>query len=976
MPTSNDPNQSQYAGTSNPPGPDGQVQISNPDATSGATPSLTAPQPTPPANAQTQTPQGQSPQGQPAQQQAGQIQSDAQGQNGNQQAPKSPNLSKAPAGSQTPVGSMPQQAPPQVQRANLLNATAEALAGGPRYNYNYSADGTLQKTQIPVSTAHLGMAIALEALQGAATGFAHGQGPAGKANAIGASFAGGQQQANEQNNQNKQQAQQDFAQRAQTAETNMRQYMNARTVGKLDDEANDNYINQSKDVADMVQKQFPGYIEDITDYKGLSKYNMTKEMAIPYKRVPRLDSDGKQVEINGVPQSDINYMVLRPEFRSSGFLTPDITDTLTKHGVQGLGKTISDPTLAARLGLNMVSQAGMLHLADNTTDNIFKTIDEADAKAKGTTTGPVDMKTGELTVPSIKDPTIATVADKATDDIAPTVKDLISPANFKALVSSVINQESGGGAGASTVKSPTGASGVMQLTGATAKALGVKDVNDTTQNVTGGTQLLATLLKQYQGDPTKALAAYYSGPQSIDKDGKIMDSGKPGTPGYHSAEDTQKYVDQVSERMNLHQTTASPVTSTNPSLADYMKANPGMMDSVQKFMGALASLPQEKEGRIGDALAAMRASGQEDAATKMAGFFSQKGPDAIQKHDDYVDSQDRARKAETTTEAMSQRIAMKGQADAAAQLSKQKMLDTFHNAAIPANALSMDPDQVVKTLQDQGVTLPGDVLRGALAVAKYEQPSTEESNKKWYKDTGVDQQQLNSLAQKFNPKYRASTYQAANDYAKPGSKPNITIQAAAGAANHLQMLKQASQLLADGNESTAYPMLNSLANTLGYHAGGTGYIQISGLLQAINGEMGKSLSGGFAPNKEEIENLNKVSNPAEGNRQLQAMANQSIGVLHGKVKPIDETFSQMTNGEHMYTIPNSLTQAFQAAGLDTPWDETQSQHTDNPSHLQPSKPFAPQPNQSSQYQMLSKDKTAGKGPDGNWYIIATGKRAQ
>jgi Transglycosylase SLT domain len=948
MQTPNDPNQSQYAGTSNPPGPDGQVQISNPDATSGATPSLTAPQPTPPANAQTQTPQGQSPQGQPAQQQAGQIQSDAQGQNGNQQAPKSPNLSKAPAGSQTPVGSMPQQAPPQVQRANLLNATAEALAGGPRYNYNYSADGTLQKTQIPVSTAHLGMAIALEALQGAATGFAHGQGPAGKANAIGASFAGGQQQANEQNNQNKQQAQQDFAQRAQTAETNMRQYMNARTVGKLDDEANDNYINQSKDVADMVQKQFPGYIEDITDYKGLSKYNMTKEMAIPYKRVPRLDSDGKQVEINGVPQSDINYMVLRPEFRSSGFLTPDITDTLTKHGVQGLGKTISDPTLAARLGLNMVSQAGMLHLADNTTDNIFKTIDEADAKSKGTTTGPVDMKTGELTIPSIKNPEVAVAVDKATDALASSLKDLISPANFKALAAATTNQEDA--PGDPNAKSVTGATGPFQLTDATAKGLGVTNRNDITQNVNGGTQLLATLLKQYQGDPTKTIAAYYSGPRAIDKNGNIVASGTPGTPGYHSAEDTQKYVDQVSERMNLHQTTASPVTSTNPSLADYMKANPGMMDPVQKFMGALASLPQEKEGRIGDALAAMRASGQEDAATKMAGFFSQKGPDAIQKHDDYVDSQDRARKAETSTEAMAQRIAMKGQADAAAQLSKQKMLDTFHNATIPANALSMDPDQVVKTLQDQGVTLPGDVLRGALAVAKYEQPSTEESNKKWYKDTGVDQQQLNSLAQKFNPKYRASTYQAANDYAKPGSKPNITIQAAAGAANHLQMLKQASQLLADGNESTAYPMLNSLANTLGYHAGGTGYIQISGLLQAINGEMGKSLSGGFAPNKEEIENLNKVSNPAEGNRQLQAMANQSIGVLHGKVKPIDETFSQMTNGEHMYTIPNSLTQAFQAAGLDTPWDEgNQKKDSNGQTVNQSPKQPNPQPNEKAVY---------------------------
>lgn len=66
------------------------------------------------------------------------------------------------------------------------------------------------------------------------------------------------------------------------------------------------------------------------------------------------------------------------------------------------------------------------------------------------------------------------------------------------------------------LKSSAGALGVMQLMPGTASGLGV-DPNDTGQNIKGGTQYLAALLKQFRGDTTLALEAYNWGPANVAK---------------------------------------------------------------------------------------------------------------------------------------------------------------------------------------------------------------------------------------------------------------------------------------------------------------------------------------------------------------------------------------------------------------------------------------------------------------------------
>ncbi len=82
--------------------------------------------------------------------------------------------------------------------------------------------------------------------------------------------------------------------------------------------------------------------------------------------------------------------------------------------------------------------------------------------------------------------------------------------------------------------SRVGAQGLMQLMPATARRFGVGNPFDAAQNIEGGVQYLAWLLKRFNGDLSLAAAGYNAGEGAVDK--------YKGVPPYS---ETQRYVQRV-----------------------------------------------------------------------------------------------------------------------------------------------------------------------------------------------------------------------------------------------------------------------------------------------------------------------------------------------------------------------------------------------------------------------------------------------
>jgi len=111
-------------------------------------------------------------------------------------------------------------------------------------------------------------------------------------------------------------------------------------------------------------------------------------------------------------------------------------------------------------------------------------------------------------------------------------------------------------------RSPAGAMGVMQLMPMTAKALGVTDAFDPAQNIEAGVMFLARLVRKYEGDSSKALAAYNWGPGNVDR----------ATTGWPSS--VYAYVKRVADRADLEARTMGASAPTTGPLSYLYQRTP------------------------------------------------------------------------------------------------------------------------------------------------------------------------------------------------------------------------------------------------------------------------------------------------------------------------------------------------------------------------------------------------------------------
>ncbi len=109
----------------------------------------------------------------------------------------------------------------------------------------------------------------------------------------------------------------------------------------------------------------------------------------------------------------------------------------------------------------------------------------------------------------------------------------------EAIVRAIIHAES---AFRPHVVSPKNAQGLMQLIPATAKRFGVRDAFNPAQNIEGGVQYLAFLLKRYNNDLTLTAAAYNAGEGAVAR--------YKGVPPY---KETKNYVVRVGQLADRYQ---------------------------------------------------------------------------------------------------------------------------------------------------------------------------------------------------------------------------------------------------------------------------------------------------------------------------------------------------------------------------------------------------------------------------------------
>lgn len=124
-------------------------------------------------------------------------------------------------------------------------------------------------------------------------------------------------------------------------------------------------------------------------------------------------------------------------------------------------------------------------------------------------------------------------------------------------------------------RSSKGAQGLMQLIPSTAKQVGCSDSYDPRENILGGASYLSMMLKRFDGDVEKSLAAYNAGPGNVDK--------YNGVPPFR---ETKNYVKKVKHYYRQYLSAANLKTATRKVVMKKQKVMPALHTDLSKRLNA------------------------------------------------------------------------------------------------------------------------------------------------------------------------------------------------------------------------------------------------------------------------------------------------------------------------------------------------------------------------------------------------------